>query len=332
VQAPRFYCPQLTLGQVALDPAEARHALRSLRLRAGDPVTLFDGRGRVAHGRLAAQGQDGSPPEPARRATRTRQHAHPVIVVTETVAETPPPRRTLTLLVAACKGPRLDFLVEKCTELGVTRLVLTEFTRGVVHIGRQRAEKLRRTAIAAGKQCGRSWLPKIEVEMDLPAALRWAAAGFSPGAEESTAAFASFASEGRLCPCPFVSPTSEAPGHPNNTSAGTGHPREAVSAGPAASRSRERTSPTGVTGSWALLVAHPVADAPRLGQWLARPGAAEEHVVAVVGPEGGITPAELARLHDAGGQFVRLGEHVLRVETAAIAVAAAWATCVTTGA
>jgi hypothetical protein len=112
--------------------------------------------------------------------------------------------RTLTLLVAACKGPRLDFLVEKCTELGVTRLVLTEFTRGVVHIGRRHAEKLRRTAIAAGKQCGRSWLPEIEAEMDLPAALRWAAAGFSPGAEESTAAFASFASEGRLCPCPFV--------------------------------------------------------------------------------------------------------------------------------
>ena len=47
-------------------------------------------------------------------------------------------------------------------------------------------------------------------------------------------------------------------------------------------------------------------------------------IIAVVGPEGGLTAEELATLEAAGGRRVSLGPHVLRVETAAIALAARW--------
>jgi 16S rRNA (uracil1498-N3)-methyltransferase len=47
-------------------------------------------------------------------------------------------------------------------------------------------------------------------------------------------------------------------------------------------------------------------------------------IIAVVGPEGGLTAEELAAVEAAGGRRVSLGPHVLRVETAAIALAARW--------
>jgi 16S rRNA (uracil1498-N3)-methyltransferase len=47
-------------------------------------------------------------------------------------------------------------------------------------------------------------------------------------------------------------------------------------------------------------------------------------IIAVVGPEGGLTAEELAAIEAAGGRRVSLGPHVLRVETAAIALAARW--------
>lgn len=56
----------------------------------------------------------------------------------------------------------------------------------------------------------------------------------------------------------------------------------------------------------------PPADAPRAG-----------HIVALIGPEGGFTPAELSLLASAGAATVRLGPHVLRTETAAVAAAVA---------
>lgn len=73
---------------------------------------------------------------------------------------TPPPR-SLTLIVAGCKGPRLRWMVEKCTELGVSELCLAEFERSVVRVSEGHAQKLRTTAIEACKQCGRAWLPEI---------------------------------------------------------------------------------------------------------------------------------------------------------------------------
>jgi 16S rRNA (uracil1498-N3)-methyltransferase len=250
MQEPWFYCPNLQCGAIVLDDAEMRHALHSRRLRAGDTLTLFDGAGRVGQARIlpgiGATGERGS--TDLRRAARRP----PAALAVDAIDEIPPSGRTLSLIVPACKGPRLDWLVEKCTELGATRLVLAEFERSVVHAGAQHVEKLRRTAIEACKQSRRAWLPQIETATGLPAA---------------------------------------------------------SARGPNA----------------ALLIAHLEEGAPSLAEWLARHGPEAHELAVVIGPEGGLAPAEIEVLRAAGAQVVRLAEHVLRIETAAIAVAGNWA-------
>lgn len=154
-----FYCADLRVGLVELDAADARHALQVLRFRPGDELTVFDGRGRVGSARVAA----------GERGTRGRCVAR--IEVTA-VRECPLPQRPLTIATAACKGDRLDWLVEKCTELGVTNMELVNFERSVVRAGSQHATRLRRTALEACKQCRRAHLPQIDAGRALGDALR----------------------------------------------------------------------------------------------------------------------------------------------------------------
>lgn len=256
MQEPWFYCPSLRCGDNALDEAETRHASQSRRLRPGDTLTVFDGAGHVAVATL-------SPPPgvtalPAATDSRRGKRRHGAIIHVAAIQEIPRASRALTLVVPACKGARLDWLVEKCTELGVTQIILAEFERSVVHAGAQHVEKLSRTAIEACKQCRRAWLPHIEAGVDLAAAA-------VPGVNA------------------------------------------------------------------ALLVAHRDVAAPSLAEWLARGLPAAGKLTVVIGPEGGLSPPELDALHCLGAQVVCLAEHVLRIETAAIAVAAIWAAQVAGG-
>jgi 16S rRNA (uracil1498-N3)-methyltransferase len=54
-------------------------------------------------------------------------------------------------------------------------------------------------------------------------------------------------------------------------------------------------------------------------------GTERRETALIVGPEGGLTDVELSGLRASGATFVRLAQHVLRVETAALAAASAWA-------
>ncbi len=247
MSTPRFHCPAIRAGLVELPPAEAQHALRSLRLRPGDAVELFDGAGLTAAGVLQPN------TEPSAGGKRQRGAAARVAV--EAVRHTPPPARRLTLLTAACKGDRLDFLIEKSTELDVWRIELCQFERSVVRVGAGHADGLARRAIEACKQCGRAWAPQIGAGRSLAAALEdWR--------------------------------------------------RDDAAA--------------------ALLVADPSDDAIGFSKWL-RDAQASERAAIVIGPEGGVAPAESVRLNELGAIRVRLGPHVLRVETAALAAAACFA-------
>lgn len=258
------------VGRVALDAAESRHARQVLRLRSGEAVELFDGAGTLGVGWVTDEVE---PATPSRRSGAQRGAA--VVVDVVEVTRAAPPAATLTLVVAGCKGARLDWLIEKCTELDVTRIVLAEFARSVVHVGAGHVEKLSRAAIEACKQCRRVWRPTIAAGQALDAVVSGLATG------------------GR--------------------------------AGAAAAR---------------LLVADPRHDAERLGDVLhgasardsdsrgttsgADTGGAVDEVVCVIGPEGGLTTAERERLRAGGARFVTLGPNVLRVETAAVCVAACW--------
>lgn len=151
-----FHVSQLNAGAVALPPAEAAHAALSRRLRLGDEVTLFDGAGCWAPGVVLEV---------------SRGRAAGVTVQVHRIAREAPPARPLTLISAACKGPRLEWLVEKCTELGVWSIILTDFARSIVRLPPSSAPRLMRTALEACKQARRAWLPQIHCGLTLDDAL-----------------------------------------------------------------------------------------------------------------------------------------------------------------
>jgi 16S rRNA (uracil1498-N3)-methyltransferase len=141
---PTFFVETLppNIDEIQLDAAEAHHAAKVLRLHPGDPLRLVDGRGAEAWGRM----QEVS----SRRAT----------VEVEARSFRPPPPPALGLAVAPVKSSdRLDFLVEKATELGVDELVFLPTER--TEKARWREDRVRAKAISALKQSKRRYLPVV---------------------------------------------------------------------------------------------------------------------------------------------------------------------------
>lgn len=125
-----------------LDGAADHHVRRVLRLRDGAPITVTDGAGSWRRCRLAGAGL-----QPVDDLVRA------------------PAGRPVTVAVAPPKGERLEWLVQKCTEVGVGRIVLLEATRSVVRWDADRAARqigrLRRIAHEAAMQSRRVWLPEV---------------------------------------------------------------------------------------------------------------------------------------------------------------------------
>lgn len=163
---PRFYVAPEACGgsRITLGPAEALHATRVLRLGVGADVTVLDGQGRRLECEILAV---------EKRAVSLR--------VCRTHTESMPQPR-LTLVQSVLKARPMDWLIQKATELGVTRIVPVLTERTVpdfpsAEAGRKRA-KWETVAIEALKQCGLPWLPQIEPPQPLA---RFLEAGF-PGA------------------------------------------------------------------------------------------------------------------------------------------------------
>lgn len=141
----RFFLATPPLGTSALlEGDEARHLTRVLRAKVGDTVALFDGRGHAWEARVAGIGRD--------RVKLDLGNALPTI---------PPPAVTVTLAVALPKGDRQKWMVEKLTELGVSRLVPLITTRGVAEATDSARSRLERGVVEACKQCGRDTLMEI---------------------------------------------------------------------------------------------------------------------------------------------------------------------------
>jgi 16S rRNA (uracil1498-N3)-methyltransferase len=126
------------------DDETSHHLRRVLRLRDGAAVTVTDGAGSWRPCRIVSQGVDAVGP-----------------VVTE-----PPPRWPITILAAAPKGDRAEWLVQKCTEVGVDRIVVVTAERSVMRWDDDRAERrlerLRRIAVDAALQARRVWFPDVD--------------------------------------------------------------------------------------------------------------------------------------------------------------------------
>ena len=142
--AARVLIPELRAGVRGLDADEAHYVRRVLRLREGDPIAAFDGRGLAASGHVVSIGRD-----------EVR------VEMDEPAALAGPPVR-LTVAMAHPKGERADWVVEKLTEVGVARVQWVTCARSVVEPGEGRLHRQRRLALAAARQCGRADLPALE--------------------------------------------------------------------------------------------------------------------------------------------------------------------------
>lgn len=153
---PRFYCtPPLPHDDpFALPPEAAHHAARVLRLREGDAVEIFDGVGNAFHGTIA---------EISGKRVLVEN-----IAATNTDRESP---LQVVLAQALSSSEKMDWVIQKATELGVTEIQPLDTERSVARLSAERTEKRiehwRQVAISACEQCGRNVLPQIHAPLDM---------------------------------------------------------------------------------------------------------------------------------------------------------------------
>jgi 16S rRNA (uracil1498-N3)-methyltransferase len=142
-RTPRLYidAPLDAGASLALDPAQANYLGNVLRLKAGDPVLVFNGRDGEWRGVLGRSGKRTITIEVAER-TRAQTRA-----------------LDLHYLFAPLKHARLDYMVQKAVEMGASRLqpVITRHAQ----VARINLDRMRANAIEAAEQCGILTLAEI---------------------------------------------------------------------------------------------------------------------------------------------------------------------------
>jgi 16S rRNA (uracil1498-N3)-methyltransferase len=140
----------LTAGSlVELPPDTAAHLAKVLRARSGDEVILFNGDGREFTGTI--QAVRGARVSAAVGDSRGVDRESPFAI---------------TLVQCVPRGDRMDFIVQKATELGVARIVPVLSQRSVVRLdpahAQSKAMHWRAVAVSACEQCGRNRIPAVE--------------------------------------------------------------------------------------------------------------------------------------------------------------------------
>ncbi len=229
--ATRLYVTGIpAIGQVMDLPDGAVKHIQARRLRTGDGLVLFDGQGGEYIATLLSLGRRDASARIER--FQAREAESPVAV---------------TILQGISRGERMDYSVQKATELGVARIIPVISERCVVRLDTERWAKKQRhwqaVAVAACEQCGRNRIPSIEAPCSLDSALTQVAG--LPGVI--------FDTEGDLAAADL-------------------QPTQALAT--------------------------------------------------LIGPEGGLAPAEIARVSELGWQRIRLGPRILRSDTAPVAALA----------
>jgi 16S rRNA (uracil1498-N3)-methyltransferase len=150
----RFYAPPTAFDDeqdsVTLIADEARHLREVLRLKPGDEVYVFNGEGKEFLSRI----------EDGRRDTARLQ------VIREVEPARPESHLQLTLALALLKGEKFDLVVQKATELGVTRIVPVITKHADIRLrdefdAAKRVTRWQRIAMEAAKQSGRAVVPNV---------------------------------------------------------------------------------------------------------------------------------------------------------------------------
>lgn len=152
---PRFHVPhpQIEKGVLKVEGREVRHIRRVLRLKAGDGIVVFDGSGKEYEGTIVEQGLSS------------------ILIKIQHISS--PDRESPSEIILAqslLKGEKMDYLVQKATELGVRKIIPFFSSRSVPLLDKsnrlKRHRRWERIAIEASKQCGRGVVPKIEPLQD----------------------------------------------------------------------------------------------------------------------------------------------------------------------
>ena len=157
---PRFYCtaPLASGLALSLPPGAARH-VQVLRLQPGDAITLFNGEGGEFEATVTRMGRSDVEVEVGAHHAIERE-AH----------------RSVHLLVGITANERMDWLVEKATEMGVASITPLVAERSVLKLKGERADKKRAhwqaVAVAACEQCGRNRVPPVHAPLVLAEIVR----------------------------------------------------------------------------------------------------------------------------------------------------------------
>ncbi|MFN8955645.1 16S rRNA (uracil(1498)-N(3))-methyltransferase [Limnohabitans sp.] len=162
---PRFYCPApLDTGLTLSLPAGAARHVQVLRMQPGDVITLFNGEGGEFNATVTRMGRSDVDVEVGTH--------HPV----EREAT-----RAVHLLAGITANERMDWLVEKATELGVASITPLVAERSVLKLKGERADKKlahwQGVAVAAAEQCGRNRVPTVHPAVTLIEWLKKASPG-----------------------------------------------------------------------------------------------------------------------------------------------------------
>ena len=123
---------------------ESKHLIRVLRKNIGDCIFVTDGNEMMYQAVIAEIGKTDTC---CTIAAMHRKYNEPLIDV--------------TLAVSLLKNPaRFDYLIEKITELGVRTILPISCEHTISH--NEKHERLEKIALSAMKQCGRSWLPRVQ--------------------------------------------------------------------------------------------------------------------------------------------------------------------------
>ena len=154
MQRRRFHLSSPPEGsRASLRGDEAHHLVRVLRARVGELIELMDGSGRVWKGAIAEINPDS-------------------VEVTKLSLLTPeqPLSKRVILIQSLCKGEKLEWILQKATELGVAEIYLLNAERSVVKLPKDKItdklDRWKKIIIGAAKQSCRSTIPGLHAPAD----------------------------------------------------------------------------------------------------------------------------------------------------------------------
>ena len=141
-------------GTLSLAGPEAHHARNVLRMRVGEKIVLFNGRGHEITAEIVDLG------------------VNEIVLRKLHEAETPPVQCRIVLGQAIPKGKNMDLIVQKAVEIGAAEIAPIISDRTIVQVdsesAAQKQSKWQQIAIEAAKQCGQNWLPHVRAPRKLP--------------------------------------------------------------------------------------------------------------------------------------------------------------------